>query len=300
LEPGGVLLNDVLNPVDQTIAGMAWTGLCEITDQFRITWWEPGSKTYELGVDRGVLYFDTGVIVPWNGLTEVQQNPNRNADSSYFDGVKLADFVTIEGFSAKVSAISYPKEFEEAYGNLVIRRGICLGGQEPKTFSFCYRTKLGTDLDPDAGYKIHIVYNVLAIPDGRTYDTISDDPDVTKFGWDFRTVPETISGYRESSYVVINSTKITPSLLVELENMLYGTPDTQPRLPSLNELATFVSDYASFITIVDNGDGTWGATTLADGYINDLGGGLFEIREANTEDVNSTSYLIRSTPDPPA
>jgi hypothetical protein len=99
---------------------------------------------------------------------------------------------------------------------------------------------------------------------------------------------------------VFNTTTITPSLLIELETILYGTPTTAPRLPSLAELVTIIGDFNNFITITDNGDGTWSATTAADGYINDLGGDVFEIQAANIQWTSTESYLISSTPDPPA
>lgn len=277
---------------------VVWTGYCE-HQEFRITWLEPGTKIYERGVDRGVLYMDDGRVVPWNGLTGVDEDLGRSSDSVYFDGSKLSEVVNPDGFSANVKAISYPKQLEEVYGNRPLRKGFYLGGQTPKTFGFTYRTRLGTDLVEDAGYKLHIIYNILAVPEGRTFQTISDEPNVTEFGWNFKTTPETLSGYRASAYLVIDSTRVTPSLLVEIENILYGTPTTPPRLPPLQEFLEIINDFNNFINIVDNGDGTWEANTLADGVINDLGDGVYEIQHANIQWASSTSYLISPTPDPP-
>lgn len=267
---------------------------------FWISWWEPGSRAYERGVDRGVLYFDDGRVVPWNGLTEVDESYGRKSESVYFDGVKLSEVVTPEGFSSKVSALTYPKQFEEAYGSLSLRKGVYLGAQRPRSFGFSYRTLLGTELDPDAGYKIHIIYNILAIPGNRSYSTISDKVDLTEFEWEFKTVPETAPGYRPSAYVVFDSTKVTPSLLTELEAILYGTPNSPPRLPPLPELLAFINGYNNFINIIDYGDGTWEANTMVSGVINDLGGDVFEIQHANIQWTSAETYLISPTPDPPA
>lgn len=267
---------------------------------FWISWWEPGSRAYERGVDRGVLYFDDGRVVPWNGLTEVDESYGRKSESVYFDGVKLSEVVTPEGFTSKVSALTYPKQFEEAYGSLSLRKGVYLGAQRPRSFGFSYRTLLGTELDPDAGYKIHIIYNILAIPGNRSYSTISDKVDLTEFEWEFKTTPETAPGYRPSAYLVIDSTKVTPSLLTEIEGILYGTEEVPPRLPSLAELLSFINEYNNFINIIDNGDGTWEANTLATGIINALGDETVEIREANVQYTSPDTYLISPTPDPPA
>jgi hypothetical protein len=279
---------------------IAWTKNCGNPPKFRVTWLEPGTKVYERGVDRGVIYMDDGRVVPWNGLTGVDEDLGRVSDSVYFDGSKLSEVVSPEGFSASVSAISYPKQLEEVYGNKPLRRGFYLGGQTPKTFGFSYRTRVGNELNEVAGYKIHIIYNVLASPDNRSYETISDEPNVTEFGWNFKTTPEPISGYRPSAYLVLDSTRVTPSLLAEIENILYGTLTDPPRLPPLQELLTIINDFNNFINIVDNGDGTWEANTLVDGVINDLGDGVFEIRYATIQETSSTSYLISPTPDPPA
>lgn len=267
--------------------------------EFQLTWWEPGSKVYERGVDRGVLYFDDGRVVPWNGLTKVDEQFGIESEPVYFDGVKLSDVPTNDSFFAQVSAITYPDQLEEAYGNLELRNGVYLGEQAQKSFGFCYRNKLGNELTEDAGYKIHIVYNVTALPSSRSYSTIDDSFELTEFSWDFKTTPETALGYQASAHVVIDTSEITPSLLTELEQILYGTPDTPPYLPTLSELIALIDGFNNFINITDNGDGTWTASTSADGVINDLGGGVFEIQHATIQVNSSTSYLISPTPDPP-
>ena len=267
--------------------------------EFQLTWWEPGSKTYERGVDRGVLYFDDGRVVPWNGLTKVDEQFGIESEPVYFDGVKLSDVPTNDSFFAQVSAITYPDQLEEAYGNLELRNGVYLGEQAQKSFGFCYRNKLGNELTEDAGYKIHIVYNVTALPSSRSYSTIDDSFELTEFSWDFKTTPETALGYQASAHVVIDTSEITPSLLTELEQILYGTPDTPPYLPTLAELIALIDGFNNFINITDNGDGTWTASTSADGIINDLGAGVFEIQHATIQVNSSTSYLISPTPDPP-
>ncbi len=38
-----------------------------------LTWDGIGQKFYETGLDRGVLYQEDGVGVPWNGLTAVDE-----------------------------------------------------------------------------------------------------------------------------------------------------------------------------------------------------------------------------------
>ena len=77
----------------------------------KIIWDEVGSRVYESGLDRGVLYLPDGTSVPWNGLTAVVEKFNRSVNSVYFDGAKINDFVTLGDFSATLKAFTYPEEF---------------------------------------------------------------------------------------------------------------------------------------------------------------------------------------------
>ena len=59
-----------------------------------LTWDNVGERTYETGVDRGVLYipnvngvYDNGVA--WNGLTSVSESPTgAEANAMYADNIK--------------------------------------------------------------------------------------------------------------------------------------------------------------------------------------------------------------------
>jgi lysophospholipase L1-like esterase len=271
-----------------------------VPEQPAITWLEPGSRVYERGVDRGVLYFDNGAVVPWQGLTSVDEQIDMGSESVYFDGVKIAEIPVGGGFSAKVSAITYPDQLEEAYGLAPVRDGFSVGDQPQQRFSFSYRNKLGNELTEDLGYKIHLMYNVTALPDDVSHSTISDDIDLVEFGWEFLTIPEHLDGYRPSAHIVFDTSEVSPEIITALELILYGSPTVPPTLPPLNDLLAIIAGFANFITVTDNGDGTWTADTDASGVINDLGGGLVEIQHATIQMTSDNSYLISSTPDAPA
>lgn len=42
-----------------------------------LVWDRVGDRTYESGLDRGVLYLPDGSAVPWNGLTSIVENFDR-------------------------------------------------------------------------------------------------------------------------------------------------------------------------------------------------------------------------------
>lgn len=265
-----------------------------------INWNYPGTKGFETGVDRGVIFTQDGRAIPWRGLTNVEEDFGRSSESVYFDGVKLAEVPINGSFSAQVTALTYPDEFEALYGNTVLRRGVYLGEQPPEAFNFTYRTIVGNEIDGQtAGYKIHILYNVTATPQGRSYNTVSDEPDLTEFSWVFKTVPEYLVGYRPTAHIVIDTSKVSEDLVAQIEAALYGTETTAPFLPSLAFVVANILSFDNFITVIDNGDGTFTATCDVDGYINDLGSGVFEIQEAAVQWINATTYLLSSTPDQP-
>lgn len=283
---------------DVSVVTLTVSGVPEVSTG--IQWHTPGSRIYETGIDRGAIYLRDGRVVPWNGLVSVNENLGQSSESVFYDGVKLSELQSSQGFSAAVKAITYPDELEEVTGAASIRRGVHLWDQPSSSFGFTYRTLVGNELEGlDAGYKIHLVYNISAVISDREYTTLSDEVDLIEFEWDFVAVPEHIDGYRPSTHLIIDTSKATPSLVALIESYIYGTATTPPVLPPLSTMIALIMSQDSFINIVDNGDGTWTASTNADGYINDLGSGLFEIQEANIVWIDSDTYIISPTPDPP-
>lgn len=265
----------------------------------KLSWDDIGSRTYESGLDRGVLYFPDGRVVPWNGLTNVQKKFGQTSEPIYFDGVKVGDVISSGGFSAAVSAITYPDELEEFYGNQELRSGVYLGEQPSKTFALSYRTRVGNDVaGEEAGYKIHIVYNASAVPSDHSYSTVSDDPALTEFEWDLTATPEVVPGYRPSAHITLDSTKMAPSLMAYLEGMLYGTETEDPQLLPMASLVTVINEWF-LILITDNQDGTWTASSDYAGYIIPIDATTYEITDATITWVDADTYIIEGTKDFP-
>lgn len=221
-----------------------------------LEWNQIGDRVYETGIDRGVLYLNDGRAVPWNGLTSVREQSTGEVTSVYYDGVKINDLLSIGGFEGSLRAITYPDEFLEVEGYAQMRSGAFLGNQPGKVFNLSYRNLIGNDVDAENhGYKIHILYNVTAVPSNREYRTISGDQDLTDFEWDISAVPQEVAGFRPTAHVILDSRTVDPWLLSELEAMLYGTSTSEPELLDIQELATYMDDWRPFV-ITDNGDGT--------------------------------------------
>lgn len=88
-----------------------------------VKWDEAGSRVFENGLDRGVLYLPSGDVVPWNGLTNIIEKFNKQINSVYFDGAKINDLVALGDFSATLKAVTYPDEFLDLEGVENVRQG---------------------------------------------------------------------------------------------------------------------------------------------------------------------------------
>lgn len=224
----------------------------------KLVWGVYGTRFYEAGVDRGVLYVAGQPGVAWSGLTSVDESPSGGgAEAYYIDGVKFLNIASTEEFEATISAFTYPDEFGECDGTARVRPGLFATQQRRKSFGFSYRTKIGNE---QAGlqhaYKIHIVYNALASPSQRSYPTTGDDVDIVEFGWDITTRPPVISGYKRTSHIEVDSRYVDPLILELLEAILYGNAENAARLPDFDELIE-IFDTVVRLTVTDNGDGTF-------------------------------------------
>lgn len=222
-----------------------------------LTWDETGQRTYETGVDHGVLYLPnaSGAYVDgvaWNGLTTVTESPSgAEANPQYADNIKYLNLFSAEDFGATLEAFTYPDEFAEFDGLAVPTPGLALGQQARKTFGLSYRTKLGNDIDgDDYGYKLHLIYGCSASPSEKAYNTINDSPEAITFSWEVSTVPVPVTGYKPTALIVIDSTKVDPTNLAALETLLYGTTGVDPALPQPDAvIATLTSGITNITSL---------------------------------------------------
>lgn len=219
----------------------------------RIVWDKTGERYYETGVKMGVLYpiQEGGVYnkgVAWNGLTAITESPSgAEATPLYADDIKYLNLISNEEFGATIEAYTYPDEFAECDGSAALSAGVMIGQQARKTFGLCYRTSLGNDVDgSDYGYKLHLVYGCLAAPSEKSFSTINDSPEAITFSWEVSTTPVNVTGFKPTSQITIDSTKVDEVKLKSLEDILYGkngdgSSGTEPKLPLPDEIAALFS-----------------------------------------------------------
>lgn len=214
----------------------------------KLVWDQFGKRLYETGVDHGVLYpIQTGGVyskgVAWNGLTAVTESPSgADVNDIYADNMKYLGLVGAEKFGAKVEAYTYPDEFAECDGSVELVKGATIGQQNRKVFGMVYRTVIGNDVDGNEhGYKLHLIYGATAAPSEKAYNTINEDPEAITFGWDLSTTPVNVTGHKPTASLTIDSTKADPTKLAELEKILFGDTETEPRLPLPDEIAQLLN-----------------------------------------------------------
>jgi hypothetical protein len=259
----------------------------------RLDWDAFGSRFYEAGVDRGVLYVDGYSGVPWNGLTSIDESPlGGDAQSYYVDGVKYLAVISPDEFEGTLTAFTYPDEFMQCDGTVQPRGGLFLTHQRRKSFGLSYRTMVGSDQTDSAGYKLHIVYNALASPSTRSNTTLKDTTDPNDFSWKITCRPSPTPGYKPTAHIVIDSRDTDPSVLALLEDTLYGTDEEASRLPDFTEVID-IFDSVPALVVVDNGDGTWTATAPFD-IIRMLDDETFEITAPTAVFIDADTYTLSS------
>jgi hypothetical protein len=235
-----------------------------------LTWDQTGERTYETGVDHGVLYQldETGEYVggvAWSGLTTVTESPSgAEASAQYADNIKYLNLVSAEQFGCTIEAFTYPEEFNENDGSASPTAGVTVGQQPRKTFGFCYRSLKGNDTQGNAhGYKLHLIWGALAAPSEKAYATVNDSPEAATFSWEVTTTPINVGTvlsveYGPTASMTIDSTKVDPAKLATLLEYLYGTVSEDATLPLPADVIMIM---ASTLTLATPTAPTYNSTT---------------------------------------
>ncbi|MCK5292646.1 MAG: hypothetical protein KAR39_11610 [Thermoplasmata archaeon] len=212
-----------------------------------LTWDGTGVRFFETGIDKGVIYpmdgsGDYPLGVAWNGLISVSESPSGAEPSAlYADNIKYLTLMSVEEFAATIEAFTYPPEFGLLDGSVAAIAGVLLGQQPRGKFGMVYRTRLGNDVAGDSlGYKLHLLYGLLAAPSEKGYQTVSDSPEAITFSWEVNSTPAAVSGEQPVSVITIDSTLATPTELALLELQLFGDVG-DPNLPSPDEVITIMT-----------------------------------------------------------
>lgn len=257
----------------------------------RINWNGQGSRLFEAGVDRGVLFVNNNAGVPWNGLISVSENKSGGGAKAYYlDGERTLTRVAPSEFSATLKAFSSPQEFDAVDGTVEVYEGLYSTNQPRRSFGLSYRTLIGNDTNSfKYGYKIHILYNVFAEPSTQDFQTLTNSPEAAPLSWDLSATPVWVAAnHKPSAHFVVDSTKVSPELLSNLETMIYGSTDTVSKLPTIGELLTIFAGFELFrLTLLPDGH-----FAVEGSAVTDLGGGIFRMEDPSITDLGDGKYKI--------
>lgn len=261
----------------------------------RIVWGSPTERYYQTGVDRGVLYPRNGSAVPWNGLTGINESSNTSSSILYRDGrIYLAD-VDPGDFEGSLTAFMWPDEFSVCMGFPEATDGLYVDNQKPKRFGLSYRTLIGSGEAGDMfGYQIHLLYNLMAQPGDRSRKTMTNTPAIMDFNFGLVATPVALPGFRPSAHYILDTRHLDKTTLAQLEDILYGSPTNEARMPTPTELFDLMN-FGSSITFIDHGDGTWTARG-AYANVHMTGPDTWEILNVNGTDHGDGTFTLEDTP----
>ena len=213
----------------------------------RLIWDAIGEKFYEMGTKMGVLYpmkengtYENGVA--WNGLTAVTESPSGAEETKlYADDIKYASLRSAEEYAYTIEAYTYPPEWEPCDGSAQVATGVTIGQQKRKAFGFSWVTTKGNDVSDEVGKKIHIAWNSTASPSEKSYASINDSPDAITFSWECSTSPVNVKGFRPTSHMEIDCSKLKADTVKAIEDKLWGTENADATLPTPEEIISLVT-----------------------------------------------------------
>lgn len=258
-----------------------------------LAWDQEGSKYYSDGLDRGVLYLSDGTGVVWNGLFEVARKSGTKSKPVYYDGAVIHNTFTTPSFTGTLKAYMYPDQFEAYDGSDEPLSGVLIHEQRPNTFGLSWRTKITKDTGVVC-YRIHLLYNVSAIPETIRWETERDTPIMQVMTWKITAVPGYSQHQAPSSYVTFDTEEVPTAFLESIERQLYGDGSTIPTMPSYEALMQEIEDFYK-IEIIDNNDGTWTLRTQQDGLITYGPDGDFRVVGTNAQYADADTFVISSS-----
>lgn len=243
----------------------------------RLTWGAPGETHYITGIDRGVFYPLNSVGQPWDGLIKVEElTGDYEARPRYLDGQRIGAARHQGAFAGRIEAFTYP---------MVFTNGM-VTPQRKSHFSMSYRVAY------EGGYRIHLIYNALALPEEHNYKYQPQGDDLEPFSWTITTRGMAVPGATAVSHLIIDTQDAYSWTVAALEDLIYGSDVNDPHMPTPLEVYELFEEN-SFLRIIDHGDGTWTAIG-SDAIVNLINPTTFQIDWPTAIYVNPTTYTVSS------
>ena len=203
----------------------------------RIVWDEQDARVYRRGVDRVVIYphnngsYKSGI--PLSGVTDISITPANEVSTLYTNDYKAKEMPTYDEIDGSITMYHMPHALLSLIGQDT-SGPVTLHQQGYESFGMCYRTLIG-----DAGnYLLDVVF--VCIPTSYKHDhtTVSDQIEPGSFTLDFTCLPK---DYDPDTLVpfyamTLYSFELGPEVMKNIEDILYGTEDTDPRFLEVDDV----------------------------------------------------------------
>ena len=213
----------------------------------RLTWDGLGEKKFQRGVSQVVLYLYNPTTqkwegVAWNGCRNMTDSPEGgDAEDYYADNQLYASLRGVEKLKGSGEVYTWPDEFDKCVGKEEISTGISVGQQPKAPFCVCYRSEVGTDQNPNAGYVLNLIYNATADAVELSHDTDEESPQLEPISFNFSCTPVPVPGKKPTSKLEIKSLTTPAEKLTLIENALYGTESVIPYMPMPAQLIELIT-----------------------------------------------------------
>lgn len=212
----------------------------------KMIWDQIGEKIYETGVEQCAFFpmVDKayGAGEPWNGLIGVTESPSgAEATALYANDAKYGELTSAEDFGGTIEAYTYPDGFAACNGEVEVVAGFRIGQQPRVPFGMAYKNLIGNDTEGTKhGYNLVLVYGAKVAPSEKANTSVNESPEAMTMSWEFSTTPVPVPGYAPAAKLSFNSTKVDAAKLAQLEEIIYGTAEVEPRLPLPEEVISIM------------------------------------------------------------
>lgn len=224
-----------------------------MADSKKLVWDKIGERTFETGVDRGVLFKATtdpenpyAEGVAWSGLSAVNESPSGgDATTVYADNIAYLTMRAAEKYASTIEAYTYPDEFAECNGEKEVVKGVRLGQQTRTSFALSYRTLVGNDLQgTDYNEKLHIVYGLSVSPSEKSHQTVNENVEANAMSWSAESTPVAVNyeNCKATSSIEIDKKNVGAEKYKTITDIIWGTDTTASRLPMPDEIISLLTD----------------------------------------------------------
>lgn len=230
-----------------------------------IDWGSEGSGILEYGISRGVLYLpEYDEFSVWNGLVSAKTYAKRqDPDPFYYNGLPISHKPQLTVRSGTLTAYSYPDLVLQAVGIVPkFGAGLFFDAQPATPVHLSYQTT-AIDTNGNEYYKLHLVYNAVLDFDDTLTSTLADTQEPTSFSFVYDCLPVVTDGLLPFSYIFLDSRTIPAAVLEEVESILYGSSEEQPRMITPEELIDIRTSYVGLL-ITPYADKTYEAYSASD------------------------------------